>query len=330
MASSSIEHGRRLPRRAHYMLCWAVAAKTAARYTSAAERFVRWAADMGEEAATAADFDALLLEYFEFLYETGKGRSLAAATLSGLLHLCPWLVNDVPLARRGLKGWAKRCPSVPWPPVTWPVAVAVAVRMVANGSPSGGLGVLLAFDCLLRVGELVALRACDVVEAGDRRVGGSFAGMWLRLARTKTGSNKSVQVRSEAVRLLLRRAVAGMPPTSRLYPFTVSTFRRAFKLAAAQLGVSPDVVVHSLRHGGATHLFTECGLDIAAIAEHGRWESVDSARHYLQACRALLMARDAEPVVDLGRRLAADVVLSMSLAQKHSASAAASAVRAGR
>jgi hypothetical protein len=246
-----------------------------------------------------------------------------------VLHFCPWLAHELPLARRGLKGWAKRYPSVPWPPVTWPVAVAVAVRMATNGSPAGGLGVLLAFDCLLRVGELVALRACDVVESGDKRVGGGFDGMWLRLARTKTGDNKSVRVRSEAVRVLVRRAIAGMPGNNRLYPFTVSTFRRDFKVAAAQLGVSSDVVVHSLRHGGATHLFTEAKLDIAAIAEHGRWASVDSARHYLQACRALLMARRAEPVVGLGRRLAVDLVLAMSLAQKHLAAAAAAASRAG-
>lgn len=71
-------------------------------------------------------------------------------------------------------------------------------------------------------------------------------------------------------------------------------------------------------------------MDIAAIAEHGRWASVDSARHYLQACRALLMAREAEPIVDLGRRLMVDVVLSMSLAQKHVAAAAAAAARACR
>lgn len=312
------------------MLTWAVTAKTAARYTNAAERFVQWVTDTGDDAATAADFDALLVEYCQYLFESGHGKSLAAMTLSGLLHFCPWLVHELPMARRALKGWTKRCPSVPWPPVTWPVAVAVAVRMVINGSMAGGIGVLLAFDCLLRVGELVSLRACDIVEAGDKRVGGGFDGMWLRLARTKTGTNKSVRVRSEAVRVLVRRAIAGMPPTNRLYPFTVSTFRRSFKVAAAQLGVSSDVVVHSLRHGGATHLFTECKMDIAAIAEHGRWASVDSARHYLQACRALLMAREAEPIVDLGRRLMVDVVLSMSLAQKHVAAAAAAAARAGR
>lgn len=112
---------------------------------------------------------------------------------------------------------------------------------------------LLAFDCLLRVGELVSLRPCDIVEAGDKCVSGGFDGMWSRLARTKTGTNKSVRVRSESVRVLVRRAIAGMPPTNRLYPFTVSTFSRSFKVAAARLGVSSDVVVHSLRHGGATH-----------------------------------------------------------------------------
>ena len=79
------------------MLTWAVTAKTAARYTNAAERFVQWVTDTGDDAATAADFDALLVEYCQFLFESGHGKSLASMTLSGLLHFCPWLVHELPI-----------------------------------------------------------------------------------------------------------------------------------------------------------------------------------------------------------------------------------------
>ena len=187
-----------------------------------------------------------------------------------------------------------------------------------DGSLRAGVACVLAFDCLLRVNELLALRVCDVVQAGDRRVGDRFDGMWLRLAKTKTGSNKSVQVRNPAVRALVMQLLRYAHSSHKLFPYSASTFRSHFKRAAADIGVSKDVVVHSLRHGGATHLFTEEKMAIAEIAEHGRWASVESARHYLQACRALLMARAAERVVDVGRRLAADLVASFALAQKHS------------
>ena len=222
------------------------------------------------------------------------------------------------MTRRALRGWSKRCPSVPWPPVTWPVCVAIAIKLVTTGSLRAGVACVLAFDCLLRVNELLALRVCDVVQAGDRRVGDRYDGMWLRLAKTKTGSNKSVQVRNPAVRALVMQLLRYARSSHKLFPYSASTFRSHFKRATADIGVSKDVVVHSLRHGGATHPFTEEKMAIAEIAEHGRWASVESARHYLQACRALLMARAAERVVDVGRRLAADLVASFALAQKHS------------
>jgi hypothetical protein len=72
-----------------------------------------------------------------------------------------------------------------------------------------------------------------------------------------------------------------------------------------------------MRQGGATYLFTERSWSVANIAEHGRWADVDSARHYLQTCGALLSARAAEPVVDLGRVLLLDLVEAVRLAQKH-------------
>ena len=43
-----------------------------------------------------------------------------------------------------------------------------------------------------------------------------------------------------------------------------------------------------------------------------------------------MMARDIEPVTVLGRRLAADLVLAMTLSLGHRAAAAARARRAGR
>jgi integrase len=324
--------GPREPGRGHFMLGWAVKPATARDYTKAARRFIAWAGDNGgDDAVTGDDFDGLVVEYFQSLYLAGEGRSHAARTLSGLVHFAPWLVHQLPMARRALKGWTRRCPSVPWPPVTWPVAVAIAVRMVMSGCYAGGVGVLVSFDCLLRISELLQLRAVDVVGAGDARVGAGFSGLWLRLQDMKTGTNKSVRVRTDAVRRLLRGLVAAAPSSSSLlFSYSATTFRRLFKGAAAALGVSPDVVVHSLRHGGATHLFAEVGMGIAEIAEHGRWASVDSARHYLQQCRALLMARAAEPVVALGRRLAVDVARAIALAQESHTAAAAAARRSGR
>ena len=292
-------------------------AKTAARYTRCAVRFVHWVRDNGDDAESAHDFDGLLVEYLQYIYEQGFGKSEGVNALYGILNRAPWLKEHLPMAKRALKGWTKRQPSVAWPPVTWPVCVAIGVKMATNGQHSAGVACVLAFDCLLRISELLALRARDIVMAGDPRVGMRFEGMWLRLAKTKTGPNKSVRVRSPVVRQLVLLLARGKRGADLLFPYAVGTFRRHFKRACADLRVSSDVVVHSLRHGGATHLYTEEKMAVGDIAEHGRWASVESARHYLQACRAVLMAREAEVVVELGRVLASDLVRSFALAQKH-------------
>jgi integrase len=309
--------GRRVPQRRHYLLDSAVKPRTKDRYRKLVVQFIDWATTNDDDAHTAEDFDNLLADYIHYLYEHDAGKSIASHTLFGVLSFMPALANSVPISRRCVKGWDKLCPAVPWPPITWPVVVAIGVRLTCNGSNRAGIGCLLAFDCLLRINELLGLYREDVVEAGDKRVGTEYKGVWLRLRTTKTGNNKSVQVLNADVKCLLRQLVATTKKKQKLFPFSATTFRRYFKAACSELKVSSDVVPHSLRHGGATYLWTERNWPIANIAEHGRWASVDSARHYLQTCRALLAARGAESIVDLGRVLAADLVSAFTLAQKH-------------
>jgi integrase len=148
---------------------------------------------------------------------------------------------------------------------------------------------LLAFDCFLRVGELVGLRKKDVADTGDRRMGSEYHGTSLRLKNTKTGPNQWVQVNDEQVIGLLRCVVESTGRDSdRLFPFSAAKYRSVFKATCAELGLSHRYVPHSLRHGGATrwHLL---GHPIEDVLLRGRWSSVKSARRYVQAGRALLL-----------------------------------------
>jgi integrase len=310
------------PPRRRALLEFAVQPQTMKRYRSAVHDFLDWV--VGEQYDTTAmsseEFDELLCDYVHHLYSLGdgRGRSNAVNALCGVLAYAPALKKRLPMTRRALVGWSKRCPPTPYPPVTWPVAVAISVRLAVNGHYRAGVGCLLAFVCLLRISELLNLRASDVLEDGDKRAGAGFRGMWLRLRRTKTGANKSVEVLRADVRQLLRALVRITPPEDLMFPFSTATYRKHYKAVLAQLHISRDLVLHSLRHGGATWLFAELQWPIADIAEHGRWASVESCRHYLQACRALLASRSAEPVVDLGLILASDLVRCFALTQRHS------------
>jgi len=81
------------------------------------------------------------------------------------------------------------------------------MQLVRHGWLKHAIGVLLAFDCFLRVGELVGLRKSDVADRGDVRVGSTHRRMLIRLRQTKTGVNQWVEGESTEVQWLIRHLV---------------------------------------------------------------------------------------------------------------------------
>ena len=310
------------PRGRHDFLVQAAYAKsTIKKYNDAVDAFVSWMDAQGEDPESTEEMDEVLAEYFHELYilRGGKCQSKAAATLAGVGMRCPHMKRRLTTASLALKGWQRLVPSVPYPPLTWDLTVCVGVHMAAKVHLNLGLATLLAFDCYLRVGELVGLRRCDVADTGDSRMGSAYHGMSLRLVHTKTGNNQWVTVRNTDVITMVRCLIRGMPvsSTQRLFPVSASTYRKQFKASCADLGLSPDYVPHSLRHGGATHDHIT-GVPLEEILRHGRWAAVKSARHYVQSGRALLLATAVPAeVAALARKLSANVLASFSLSQKH-------------
>ena len=178
-----------------------------------------------------------------------------------------------------------------------------------------GLGVLLAFDCYLRVGELCNLTRQDVAGHDDPRLGSAYRGLTaLRLGKTKTGNNQWVRVRSPVIRVLLNRLLSLLPSdrNTRVFPFSTATFRSHFKDACSAIGLSGNYVPHSLRHGGATHDSLLQDMSLEDILHHGRWASTKSARHYVQSGRALLLQTSVPPhVILLAQDLVPDVLAAM-------------------
>ena len=97
-----------------------------------------------------------------------------------------------------LRGWHKLHPVLSYPPLTWELTVLIALKMSVQSWPLA-VGTLLAFDCFLRVGELVGLKREDVADSSDARLGAGFKGMrdlshigarrrtvqrWIRLYRS--------------------------------------------------------------------------------------------------------------------------------------------------
>jgi hypothetical protein len=89
------------------------------------------------------------------------------------------------------------------------------------------LAVLLAFDCYLRVGELVGLQVGQVTIGGpDSHLPANMMG-GIDLPKSKTGTNQSVLPRCPVVLGLLRFLTAGRRKADRLFSFSAAAFRKA-------------------------------------------------------------------------------------------------------
>ena len=292
---------------------------TVSRYRAQVRAFLEWMFRNREDPRSVSEMDAVLSEYVHHLYieRGGKGRSSAENTLYGVELFLPRTKGKLRLTRLSLAGWKKLVPPKPFPPLTWDLAVMVAVRLVTEGHFLMGVATLVAFDAYLRVGEFTNIYSKDIAEPGDHRMGAGFNRTAIRIRHAKTGKNQWAEVREPAVQELLHEVLELTAPGDRIFPFSPRTYRKHFRAACDALGISRKYVPHSLRHGGATRDHLR-GVHLEEILRRGRWASTKSARHYIQAGRALLLAtRVPKHTARLAGVLASDVQLAFSLAQQH-------------
>ncbi len=293
-------------------------------YRAAVKEFYDWCRDNGaDDPKHFRQLDELLADYFQQMYDEneGKGKTKAKATLYGVYLFLPHAKGKLIVSERISSRWSKSAPATSYPPLTWELTVLVAVQMARHRRADLALAALLGFDCLLRVGELMRVRARDIAFPTDARMGAEYRVTTLAIPVAKTGRNQSVIVRNPDVVALLRdavaRAVAAKARDAPLFRGGAPGFRALFKRACAELGLSDKYVPHSLRHGGATRLHLQ-GVPLEDIMARGRWASAKSARTYIQASRAVLMATRPPPArVAAGLALSRDVKQSLALAQKH-------------
>lgn len=299
-----------------FLTTGAYAPSTIAAYTAAVRHFHSYCRHHSRHSSPLY-LDRCLREYIcRLFYRHGaRNRQLAVNTVYGLYMLQPEMRGRLSGSEQLLAGWKRQLPSVSHRPVTWPIAIAIARTMAANGYSDCAVATLVAFDGLLRVGELVTIASADVSVSGDRRRGRSSratsesrsisqlphpssrrsSSIFIRLAVTKTGANQTAEVSDPDVITLLEHYITTRPHNSRLFPFPTSSpagyFRAVFRSACHALDLTPlGFTPHSLRHGGATHAHVHMGLSIEHVLHRGRWRSNSSARTYLQSGTAALIS----------------------------------------
>lgn len=281
---------------ADVLLASTVASATQLAYNRSVRKFLAFAGVSLDSLLRRSSrrIDRLLTDYLHHLHRMQSPHCYAVHAVYGLIYYAPELKERLLLSRRSLRGWERTRVHRSHPPLTWELTVVIALTMARRGLHAEAVASLLAFDCYLRVGEYLRLQFRDVALLDDPRLGGAHTGMALRLAQTKTGSNQWVTVREPAVVAAFTQYLQCRTwlPTDRVFPFSLSHWRRVLRSCCASLGLGAiPFVPHSFRHGGATRDYMR-GHTIEQIKLHGRWKSLESARRYIQQGPALLLLNE--------------------------------------
>ena len=151
--------------------------------------------------------------------------------------------------------------------------------------PEFSLCCLLCFSALLRISEALLRKAGDFVK-GEHTYS-------VCLGYTKIGKRKGfmeyVTITDHYLVGCLDAMLTGKLPGDRLFSFEYREFCCLFVEGLDALHIRYlGFKTHSLRRGGATQLFRECG-SFDVVAERGRWHTLTACRLYVQDSVAALV-----------------------------------------
>eukprot|EP00438_Fugacium_kawagutii_P018433 Skav226165 [mRNA] locus=scaffold2279:87554:93841:+ [translate_table: standard] len=260
--------------------------KTRARYSRALDKFFGYLQERDLQLPRRkALLDPLISDYVEFLWSSGEGRSLASDSIAALQDRDPSIKGCLSGSWRLLKTWnAHEIPNRA-PPLTEEALQTLAGHALFNDRHAFALSLLLGFYGLLRTGELLALRNCDISQAGPSSV--AIISLGLTKGGQRMGAAESVTITEVDTLRRLWQWKQEHPKGEKLCP-SPSAWRKLFNLTVQALSLTEyEYRPYSLRRGGATFFFKRHGqLDRLLI--QGRWQSSRTARLYLNDGLALL------------------------------------------
>ena len=184
-----------------------------------------------------------------------------------------------------LKGLEKSNERRPRVPASKKLSRAFTHYMWGELSFAEATGVQVMFDAKLRTCEALKVRAIDVIFASS-----TVRSTTIRLGKTKNGREQAAVLDNgclgeKMLRILVRCSRNRHEPL-----FHFGSYARVHKYCCmfkAHYGLAIEFTPHSLRAGSATNDKLE-GVSMADIQYRGRWESMATARGYVDIVYAIL------------------------------------------
>ena len=227
------------------------------------------------------DLDEKVTYWIQEPWEAGDSIHIVSDALCGLHYFEPWTRRGIPTAWRVFSTWRKLESPSRAPPLTAAIIYSLANYAVAHNNLAFASLLVLGFFGLLRTGELLALRPCDILIGKSRII--------LSLFDTKTGKRDNVtemvsftdEFSKEILSTLLETRACYRRLKLPIWMYSPQSFRNSFKHHLTRFDLTKhEFRPYSLRRGGATHLFQVTGSMETALLR-GRWGSSRVARIYI-------------------------------------------------
>lgn len=234
------------------------------------------------------------MEYLKALFDAGQGlataRLVPCAVMWAQPHLgCP-MRRIMPMTAAALAGWKGLQPPCSRPPLPRCVMLAVVLDCMEKKEFGYALAIALMFETYGRTSEILALtKECVVlpVRAGTGhlnqvviQIRSGDLGVPGRTGLTDLSISLDLP-RHAWLASLMKKWVAKLEPSAKLWMLTHQELSKAFHAIAARLNVSRlRPCLYSLRHGGASHDRAVLARSLQEVQQRGGWKTHESVRRY--------------------------------------------------
>ena len=225
--------------------------------------------------------DEKICDWIQRAWDEGECQHVVGDALCGLHHYEAWTKSHIPNSWKRFKVWRRLEHPNRAPPLVPQVLEAWTMYSLCHRDFDLAALLMLGFYGLLRTGELLQLRPCDVLVGETSAV--------ISLTETKTSLKNSVkemvsfdntmalEIVRDAIEYKKQNNLTRVP----FWTKSGSQIRKEFLKLSQKFDLEKhNFRGYSLRRGGATHLFQSTGsMEKALLA--GRWGSHRVARLYI-------------------------------------------------
>lgn len=269
------------------------------RYQFVLIHIANYLADCNLRVECIEDLDEAISSWVEYIFFEGEAKGLASDGLASLQYHLPQSAGHLRMSWKLVRTWQKVEPPTRVIPLSPMLARAFAGACVLSGKIAEAAAILMAFDAMLRPGELYVVAVKDLTFYATKAV--------LTLRDTKTGKRKGagemVVINSALANRWLRIACRARRPNDLLLLDGPPSFRLLFRNLVSHFGLQGLYAVYSLRRGGATWDFL-LHQSMKRTLLRGRWTSTSTARIYLQDTVATMANLSLTPFQRVHARMA--------------------------